>query len=156
MTTAHPPTRSRAPKHPFAVLLALLGILASSTVSATVVFVKWDKPHKNGSRANVVALDLGGRKILWQAAPGKVVNFVVETKTGILVGTDEGTVVMLNPADGSVLWKTFLEKAEVTGYLGETLEGFLVSSGDERFWLVDHTGRLIMRCADQCGDPAFR
>ena len=155
MTAAHPLTRARAPLNPFAVLLSLLGLLAPSTATAAVVFVKWDKPHK-GSRANVVALDLGARKILWQAAPGKAVNFVIETTTGVLVGTDEGTVVMLNPADGSVLWKTFPEKAEVTRYQGETPEGFLVSSGDERFWLVDHAGKLIMRCADQCGDPGFR
>lgn len=122
MTAAHPLTRARAPLNPFAVLLSLLGLLAPSTATAAVVFVKWDKPHK-GSRANVVALDLGARKILWQAAPGKVVNFVVETTNGILVGTDEGTVVMLSAADGSVLWKTFLEKAQVTGFQGETLGG---------------------------------
>ena len=119
------------------------------SASATVRFVKWDKPH-GGSRANVAALDLEARKVLWQASPGKSVNFVVETKSGVLVGTDQGTVVMLNPADGKVLWKSFLEKGEINRFHGESDEGFLVSSGDERFWLVDHEGKVVMRCIDQC------
>lgn len=136
-----------------AALLLTLALVPAA--QATVRYVTWDKPHA-GSRANVVALDLSARKILWQAHPGKVVNFVVETTDGVLVGTDEGTVVMLRATDGSVIWKTFLEKAEITRFQCESPEGFLVSNGDERFWLVDRAGKLIMRCADQCGDPAFR
>ncbi|MEO8431224.1 MAG: PQQ-binding-like beta-propeller repeat protein [Acidobacteriota bacterium] len=114
--------------------------------------MKWDKPHA-GSRANVAAIDLSAHKVVWQAAPGKSVNFVVETQTGILVGTDEGTLVLLNPADGAVVWKTVVDKAEVTRFYGDTEEGFFVSSGDERFWLVDHGGKVVMRCADQCFEP---
>ena len=130
-------------------ILILTGVAAPGTAGATVRFVKWDKPH-GGSRANVAAIDLAARRVLWQASPGKSVNFVVETTDGVFVGTDEGTVVMLSAADGKVVWKTFLEKGEITRFHGETPEGFLVSSGDERFWLVDHAGKMVMRCGDAC------
>lgn len=136
-------------RHRLLTLTSLLTLFLPLAATATVRYVKWDKPH-GGSRANVAALDLSARKVLWQASPGKSVNFVVETRDGVLVGTDEGTVVLLNAADGAILWKTFLEKGEITRFHGESDEGFLVSSGDERFWLVDHAGKLAMRCTDLC------
>ncbi len=111
--------------------------------------MKWDKPH-GGRRGNVAAIDLSARKVLWQTSPGKSVNFVQETAHGILIGTDEGTVALLDPADGKILWKTFLEKGEINRFHSDSDEGFLVSSGDERFWLVDHDGKVLMRCLDQC------
>ena len=139
-----------SPRPPVRLYLApLLLAILPNIAAATVKFVKWDKPHA-GSRSNVAALDLASRKVLWQASPGKSVNFVVETKSGVLVGTDEGTVVLLNAADGKVIWKTFIEKGEINRFHGESDEGFLVSSGDERFWLVDQSGKLLMRCGDQC------
>jgi hypothetical protein len=67
-----------------------------------------------------------------------------------VVGTDEGSLVLLNSSDGKVVWKSFLEKGEINRFHGESDEGFLVSSGDERFWLVDHAGKVLMRCGDQC------
>src|SRR5262249_54780642 len=140
-----PPMRRRL----FFYLAPVLFMVLSGVATATVKFVKWDKPH-GGSRSNVAAIDLASRKVLWQASPGKSVNFVVETKSGVLVGTDEGTVVLLNAADGKVIWKTFIEKGEIKRFHCESEEGFLVSSGDERFWLVDKSGKLLMRCADQC------
>lgn len=129
---------------------ALVTISFPLVVSAEVRFVKWDKPHA-GRRSNVAALDLTARKVLWEAHPGKSVNFVEKTEEGVLVGTDEGTVVMLNPADGKVLWTCLLEKkGEINRFHGESEEGFLVSDGDERFWLVDHQGKVLMSCIDQC------
>lgn len=136
-------------RRPAFLIGLILIVTLPAAASATVRFVKWDKPH-GGSRANVAAIDLAARKVLWQASPGKSVNFVVETRSGVLVGTDEGTVVLLDPSDGKVVWKSFLEKGEITRFHSESDEGFLVSSGDERFWLVDHAGKLLMRCADQC------
>jgi outer membrane protein assembly factor BamB len=119
---------------------ALLATLPAAA-TATVRFVKWDKPH-GGSRANVAALDLAARKTLWEVRVGKSANFVVETK--------DGALVLLNSANGSVLWKSFLEKGEINRFHSESEEGFLLSSGDERFWLVDHAGKVVMRCGDQC------
>jgi len=40
-------------------------LTACATLSATVRYVKWDKPH-SGNRAIVVALDLAARKTLWE------------------------------------------------------------------------------------------
>ena len=88
--------------------------------------------------------------MLWEAHPGKSINFVAETKDGVLVGTDEGSLVLLKASDGKFLWKTFLDKGEINRFHSESEEGFLVSSGDERFWLVDHAGKVVMRCGDQC------
>ncbi len=130
-------------------LIFAIGI--ASPALGTVRFVKWDKPH-GGSRANLAAIDLAAGKVLWQASPGKSVNFVVESKdgSGVLVGTDEGTVVLLNASDGKVVWKCLLEKGEINRFHGESEEGFLVSSGDERYWLVDHAGKRVMSCTDHC------
>jgi len=49
---------------------------------------------------------------------------------------------LLNSSDGSVIWKSFLEKGEINRFNGESEEGCLVSSGDERFWLVDKGARF--------------
>lgn len=130
-------------------LLPILLAILPTAAAATVRFVKWDKPH-GGNRANVAAFDLSAHKILWEARPGKSVNFVTETAAGALVGTDEGSLVLLNPSDGAVVWKTFLGKGEINRFHSDSDDGFLVSSGDERFWLVDHAGKILMRCADQC------
>jgi hypothetical protein len=132
------------------LIAALVTISFPLAVSAEVRFVKWDKPH-GGKRSLVVAFDLAARKVLWEAHPGKSVNFVEETKTGVLVGTDDGTVVLLNRGDGTIAWKCLLDKkGEINRFHGETENGFLISSGDERFWLVGHDGSVLMRCVDQC------
>lgn len=111
--------------------------------------MKWDKPH-GGNRANVVAIDLSVRKVLWEARPGKSVSFVAETPAGVVVGTDEDFLVLLDSSNGSVIWKTFLAKGEINHFQSDTDEGFFVSSGGERFWLVDHMGKILKQCLDQC------
>jgi hypothetical protein len=63
----------------------------------------------------------------------------------------DGTVVLLNRGDGTIAWKCLLDKkGEINRFHGETENGFLISSGDERFWLVGHDGSVLMRCVDQC------
>lgn len=60
-------------------------------------------------------------------------------------------LALLNRANGTVAWKCFLvKKGEINRFHSESDEEFLVSSGDERFWLVDHPGKQLMRCTDQC------
>ncbi len=127
----------------------LFAFLPIAHIMAAVQFVKWDKPH-GGSRANVAAIDLSARKVLWEARPGKSVNFVAETSAGVAVGTDEGFLVLLDSSSGSVIWKTFLAKGEINRLQSDTENGFFVSSGDERFWLVDHNGKVLMQCLGQC------
>jgi hypothetical protein len=58
----------------FALALFTL-FLITRPAAATVRFVKWDKPH-TGNSGNVTALDLANRRILWEAKPGKSINFV--------------------------------------------------------------------------------
>jgi outer membrane protein assembly factor BamB len=127
----------------------VLFIGAATPSSAAVKYLKWDKPH-GGSRGNLAAIDLTARKVLWEALPSKSINFVQETTVGILVGSDDGHLFLLRASDGSVIWKTFLEKAEIKDFHAETEDGFLVASGDRLFWLVDKAGKLILRCGDRC------
>ena len=132
------------------ILGALLGLALSAQSSATVRYFHWDKPH-HGNRGNVTALDLTTGKVVWEVTAGKSVNFVQETGAGIVIGNDQGEVVLLNKADGKVIWRCRLEaKAEIKTLLAETDEGFFVSSGDSFFWLVSREGKLLLRCAEAC------
>jgi H+/Cl- antiporter ClcA len=125
--------------------LSITLFLLAMRVSATVRFVKWEQP-KVGTSADVVAFDLAERKVLWKTRVGKSVNFVVETSVGVLVGDDEGSVVLLNGSDGKVIWSTLLGKDdEINRFHGESEEGFLVSSGDGKFWLVGKEGKVLTR-----------
>ena len=106
-----------------------------------VRFVKWDKPAGTGNQGNVAALDTSSGKVLWERKLAKEANFVTETTAGILVGTDDSVVHLLNKADGQITWSRAVGKA-VTSFHGESADGFLVSHGDEFYWLVDHSGTL--------------
>ena len=131
----------------------LLGLLLSAHVGATVRYFHWDKPH-HGNRGNVTAFDLSSGKVVWEASPAKSVNFVQETAAGILIGDDEGEVVLSEKTDGKVLWRCRLEhKAEIKTLVAETDEGFFVSSGDSLYWLVSRDGKLLLRCNDSCTTP---
>jgi outer membrane protein assembly factor BamB len=131
----------------------LFGLAFAIEASATVRFFHWDKPH-HGNRGNVTALDLSTGKVVWEASPGKSVNFVQETSTGIVVSNDEGEVVFLDKTNGKVVWRCRLEKkAEIKSLVAETDEGFFVSSGDSFFWLVSREGKLLLRCNDSCTTP---
>ncbi len=88
--------------------------------------------------------------MLWEAKPSKSVNFVAETSVGVFAGNDEGSVVLLNKSDRSTVWKLFVEKTEIKSFHGETDDGFLLSNGDQVYWLVDKAGKLVLRCGDQC------
>ena len=133
-----------------ATIGALLGLALSFPANATVRYFHWDKPH-HGDRGNVTALDLGSRKVLWEVSAGKSVNFVHETAAGVVVGNDEGEVVLLDKDNGKVIWRCRLEKkAEIKTLVAETEEGFLVRSGDSFFWLISHDGKLLLRCSDTC------
>ncbi len=130
------------------VLALFLGV--ATTANATVKYLKWDHPH-GGSRGNLAAIDLSARKVLWEARPSKSINFVQETTIGILVGTDDGEVILLRASDGNVIWKTVLEKKrEIKDFHSETVDGFFIGSGDRFYWLVDRSGKVTMHCADEC------
>jgi outer membrane protein assembly factor BamB len=132
---------------------ALLALALSARASGTVHYFHWDKPH-HGNRGNVTALDLSTGKVVWEVLAGKSVNFVQVTGTGVLIGNDEGEVVLLDKINGKVIWRCRLEnKGEIKTLLAETDEGFFVSSGDTLFWLVSRDGELLLRCHDTCTRP---
>jgi hypothetical protein len=134
----------------FGVLFALV---VSAQASATVRYFHWDKPH-HGNRGNVTALDLSTGKVVWEVTAGKSVNFVQETGGEIVIGNDEGELVLLAKADGKMIWRCRLEKkAEIKTLVAATDEGFFVSSGDSFFWLVSREGKLLLRCNDTCSTP---
>lgn len=131
----------------------LLGLALAARESAAIQYFHWDKPH-HGDRGNVTALDLASRKVVWEVSAGKSLNFVHETGAGVLVGNDEGEVVLLDKANGKVLWRCRLEKsAEIKKLIADTEDGFLVSSGDQFYWLVSREGKLLLRCNDSCSIP---
>jgi outer membrane protein assembly factor BamB len=135
------------------ILAVLLGLALSAQASATVRYFHWDKPHR-GNRGNVTALDLSTGKVVWEVLAGKSVNFVQETGAGIVIGNDGGEVVLVDKANGKVIWRCRLEtRAEIKTLVAETDEGFFVSSGDSLFWLVSRDGRLLFRCNDTCTTP---
>jgi outer membrane protein assembly factor BamB len=131
----------------------VLGLALAARASAAIQYFHWDKPH-HGDRGNVTALDLASRKVVWEASAGKSVNFVHETGAGVVVGNDEGEVVLLDKNNGKVIWRCRLERsAEIKTLIADTDDGFFVSSGDEFFWLVSHEGKLLLRCNDSCSIP---
>jgi len=130
--------------------LFLLAMAASVNSEATVRYFHWDKPH-HGNRGNVTALDLAATKVLWEVNPSHSTNFVQEVAEGVLTGNDEGEVILLEKANGKVIWRCRVEaKAEVKTIVADTEDGFLVASGDSAFWLVSRTGKLLLRCHDAC------
>lgn len=132
---------------------ALLTLALSAPASATVQYFHWDKPH-HGNRGNVTALDLATGKVLWEVLAGKSVNFVHETGGGVVIGNDEGEVVLLDKFSGKVIWRCRVDnKTEVKTLVAETGEGFFVASGDSMFWLVSRDGKLLVKCSDACTTP---
>ena len=131
----------------------LLGLALAANASAAVHYFHWDKPH-HGDRGNVTALDLAARKVVWEVSAGKSVNFVQETASGILVGNDEGEVVLLDKTNGKPIWRCRVEKsAEIKKLVADTEDGYLVTSGDSFLWLVSRDGKLLLRCNDTCKAP---
>ena len=131
----------------------VLGLAFAARGSAAIQYFHWDKPH-HGDRGNVTALDLASRKVVWEASAGKSVNFVHETGAGVVVGNDEGEVVLLDKNNGKEIWRCRLEKrAEIKTLIADTDDGFFVSSGDQFYWLVSHEGKLLLRCNDSCSIP---
>jgi outer membrane protein assembly factor BamB len=143
--------RSGGPMKSFAAFMLAMAVSVPS--AAAVRYFHWDKPH-GGNRRNVTALDLSAAKVLWEVNPSHSTNFVQEVVEGVLTGNDEGEVVLLDKANGKVIWRCRLEpKAEIKTIAADTEDGFLVASGDSAFWLVSREGKLVLRCHDACRSP---
>ena len=88
--------------HRRSTVLAVALSLYCVQLLGAVRFVKWDKPAGTGNQGNVAALDTSSGKVLWERKLAKEANFVAETTSGILVGTDDSVVHLLNKDDGRI------------------------------------------------------
>jgi outer membrane protein assembly factor BamB len=123
-----------------AIALALfLGIAASAT--GLTHYVKWNHANGRGDDRNVAAIDLESGKVVWEKKLRKEVNFVLETKEGILVGSDDGFLYLLRPSDGSQIWGSSLG-VEVNEFHRDVGDAFLVSHDKQVYWLVDREGKV--------------
>jgi outer membrane protein assembly factor BamB len=95
-------------------------------------------------KESVVALDAGDGHVAWRATPGAV---FLAASPGILVArTEDGTLLGLDPAKGSVLWK---EATSVVGRLPPVIDGGTVFVAGEGLAAVDAaTGRLLWTASD--------
>ncbi|MEO8349372.1 MAG: PQQ-binding-like beta-propeller repeat protein [Acidobacteriota bacterium] len=126
------------PRRPFLVLALLLAALPAT---ATVHFIKWNHANGSGNDRVVAAIDLESGKVLWEKKLKKEVNFVLGTDTGVLVGSDDGLLHLLRPADGSTVWSVDLGR-EVNEFHKDTGDGFLVSHDKQVYWLVSRDGKI--------------
>lgn len=123
------------------VLFAIVLILPSPT-SAGVHYIKWNHANGSGNERTVAAIDLESGRVLWEKKLKKEVNFVLGTDVGVLVGSDDGSLYLLRPADGSAAWAVSLGK-EVNEFHKDTGDGFLVSHDKQVYWKVGRDGKIL-------------
>lgn len=124
----------------FVSLLVAVTVITSSA-SASVHFIKWNHANGSGDERNIAAIDLDSGKPVWEKRLKKEVNFVVETDAGVLVGSDDGVLYLLRPADGSTAWTANLGDS-VNEFHKDTGDGFLVSHDKQIYWLVQRDGKI--------------
>jgi outer membrane protein assembly factor BamB len=69
------------------------------------------------------------------------VNFVLPLEPGVLVGSDDGFLYLLNGADGTTIWSAKLG-LEVNEFHKDTGDAFLVSHDKQVYWLVQRDGNV--------------
>ena len=116
-------------------------VLATSPSHAAVHFIKWNHAKGSGNDRNVAAIDLESGKVLWEKKLKKEVNFVFSSEPGVLVGSDDGILYLLNPSDGSQLWSANLG-LEVSEFHKDAGDAFLVSHDKQVYWLVGRDGKI--------------
>jgi outer membrane protein assembly factor BamB len=121
------------------LLVALL--LAARPMSAEVHFIKWNHANGRGDERTVAAIDLDSGKVVWEKKLKKEVNFVLSMEPGVLVGSDDGFLYLLNASDGSQTWSAKLG-LEVNEFHGETKDAYLVSHDKQVYWLVRRDGTI--------------
>ncbi|MFZ5805121.1 MAG: PQQ-binding-like beta-propeller repeat protein [Acidobacteriota bacterium] len=125
-------------------LVVLFGFLPLAA-EAEVVALQLERKGVKKPEQMVYGVDLASGQVVWEHRFGEEVNFVEKVKGGLLVGCDDGTLSLVDPATGSLRWTAKLgEKDEkVNTFRGEFAEGFLVSFHNEVLWLVSPKGELV-------------
>lgn len=126
---------------PRPLLLLVVFLLATSPSNAAVHFIKWNHANGSGNDRNVAAIDLESGKVLWEKKLKKEVNFVLSSEPGVLVGSDDGILYLLNPSNGSLIWSVNLG-LEVNEFHRDAGDAFLVSHDKQVFWLVGRDGKI--------------
>jgi len=127
----------------FSYRLLLIGAFFWTALPAVAAmhFIKWNHANGSGDERNVAAVDLESGKLVWERKLKKEINFVRATDAGVLVGSDDGFLYLLRPADGTQVWAANLGK-EVNEFHKDSGEAFLVSHEQQVYWLVGRDGKL--------------
>jgi outer membrane protein assembly factor BamB len=126
---------------PRRLVLLFVFLLVTSTSTAAVHFIKWNHSNGRGDERNVAAIDLESGKVVWEKKLKKEVNFVLPLEPGVLVGSDDGFLYLLNGADGTTIWSAKLG-LEVNEFHKDTGDAFLVSHDKQVYWLVQRDGNV--------------
>ncbi|GBC80779.1 Outer membrane protein assembly factor BamB [bacterium HR09] len=112
---------------------------------AEVVALQLERRGVEKPEQMVYGVEVETGKVVWEQRFGEEVNFVEKVKGGVLVGCDDGTLSLVEPASGQVRWTTKLgEKDEkVNTFRGEYPAGYLVSFDNETLWFVSPKGELL-------------
>jgi len=125
----------------FRLLLTVAILSFALSADAAVHFIKWNHANGSGDDKNVAAIDLASGKLVWEKKLKKEVNFILETDAGVLVGSNDGFLYLLRPADGTPVWAAKLGR-EVNEFHKDVGDGFLVSHDKQVYWLVGGDGKV--------------
>jgi len=125
--------------------LLLASLALPPAVGCETVALQLERKGVKKPEQMVYGLDLAKGQVVWEHRFGEEVNFVEKVNAGLLVGCDDGTLNLLDPATGEVKWTVRLgEKDEkVNTFRGEFAAGYLVSFHNEVVWLVSPKGQLL-------------
>lgn len=128
-------------------VLGLTGLLVlwPLAAKAEVVALQLERKGVKKPEQMLYGVDLANGQVVWEHRFGEEVNFVEKVKGGFLVGCDDGTLSLVNPATGELKWTTELgEKDEkVNVFRGEFANSYLVSFHDQVVWFVSAKGELL-------------
>lgn len=127
------------------VSLLLASFSLPLAAGAQVVALQLERKGVKKPEQMLYGIEVSSGKVVWEHRFGEEVNFAETVKGGLLVGCDDGTLSLLDPATGEVRWTLKLgEKDEkVNTFRGEFSGGYLVSYHNEVLWFVSPKGELV-------------
>jgi outer membrane protein assembly factor BamB len=126
------------------LLVPAFCLVAMAEAPPSVYITKVNNSRKDHKKI-VYCLDLASGKHVWEKQLPSVVNFAKQVSTGVLVGSDDGAVFLLDLANGEVLWtyRTGNIGDCINQFQRETETGYLISDGDQTHWLLGKDGQLV-------------
>ena len=161
------PLRARSPRalhrpatrplrwHLVGVMIACLGLAAVPCFGETVV-ARYRTHY-------VLGLDSATGNMKWDFRRPKI-NFAELVPEGVLVGSDDGALVMLDRETGHMKWQALFGQLPINGFQGSFESGYLVSSDptrsnsrtgvDHHVWLVSRDGKVVWHFSGEIGPLA--